>query len=110
MITIDLVKKAALDAEVKNRLLADAMTKRDVLLQHLAWMYIKATEEPDVSKAQAISAAIASLQGIFTDSRVVGAIDGAVKAAVKIVYLEIFQALYAASPSAYNALKALDPL
>lgn len=107
--------------EIKRRLLAEAIPKRDALLLHLRWFYTKAVEERAAAvgetavtaatvKVVAISAAIESLQTIFTDQRVLDSVDGAVKGAVQAVYLEIFQALHAASLETWLALKALDPL
>lgn len=135
MIIIDPTKKSHVDAESKKHLLAEAMPRRDTLLMHLSRFYTKATEEVTAAeialaaavgqtaidaaqlvltategKKQAIQAAINSLESIFNDQRVIDAIDGAVAYAVKVVYLEIFSALYQASPSTYLALKALDPL
>jgi hypothetical protein len=121
--------------EIKRRLLAAAIPKRDFLLMHLRWFYTKATEERAAAKialdaavgqpaidaaqavfnaahgkVQAIDAAITSLMAIFTDQRVIDAVDGEAKEAVQQVYLEIFQALGMASPATYYAMLALDPL
>jgi hypothetical protein len=100
--------------EIKKRILADAMAKREVLLHHLRWFYVKAKEEPDSpakdAKVAAISTAISSFHTVFTDPRIVSAVDGAAKLAVFIVYKEITDALKLASLSTYNAIKALDAL
>jgi hypothetical protein len=109
------------EEEIKRKLLAEAMPRRDTLLLHLRWFYIKAVEERAAAapgapliaaqaKVTAIETAITSLQTMFNDTRVVNAIDGAVAGAVKTVYLEIFAALGAASPATFYAVKALDPL
>ena len=114
MITVDPVKQAARAAEIKKKLLSDAMGKRDILLGHLRWFYAKALEEPAGAardaKVLAISNAITSLHNFFSDPRIVAAVDGAAKQAIQIVYLEIFQALYAGSPATYLAIKVLDPI
>lgn len=109
------------EEEIKRKLLAEAVPKRDTLLFHLERFRVRAVEElaaavgqPAIdaatAKKQAIDAAIAGLEGMFNDQRVVDAIDGAVAGAVKQVYLEIFYALAQAAPATYLALKALDPL
>jgi len=98
------------DAEIKKRLLAEAGARRDTLLFHLDRLYRRAGEANDTDKQTAISTAQVALENMLNDPRVVSSIDGAAKAAVQTVYLEIFVALHAASPTAYAALKALDPL
>ena len=144
---------AALE-EIKRHLLAEAATKRDILLGHLRWFYTKAAEEvadkaasvaqaaadpalglpgiPEnqaaiaaaqvalasaqsahqaaVSKRSAIETAINSLQTVFTDPRVVAAVDGEVRTVLATIKNEIGLALAQASPATYMALLALDPL
>jgi len=107
--------------EIKRKLIAEGVVKRDFLLMHLRWFYTKANEEAAaavgqpaidaaIAKRNAINTAINSLQNIFNDPRIVAAINGDVKVAADQVKGEIGAALYAASPETYLALKALDPL
>lgn len=121
--------------EIKRHLLAEALVKRDILLGHLRWFYTKAAEEvaaaqaallvavgqpaidaaqegvnAAVSKRTAIDIAINSLQTVFTDPRVVEAVDGEVKLVLATIKNEIGYALAQASPATYMALLALDPL
>jgi len=107
--------------EIKRKLLAKAIPKRDTLLFHLERFRVRAVEElaaavgqpaidAAMAKRHAIDAAIAGLEGMFNDPRVVDAIDGAVEGAVVAVYQEIFLALGGASMPTWLALKALDPL
>ncbi len=110
MITIDPVKKAALEAEIKKQLLAEAMTKRDILLGHLERLRTRAIESNNAIARNALSAAIVSFENSFNDPRVVSAVDGQVKQALQTVKNEIGIALAQASPASYMALKALDPL
>ncbi len=98
------------EEEIKRKLLAEAMLRRDVLLGHLRWFYTKSVEEGNAPKTLAISNAINSLHALFSDPRIVNSVDGAAKVAIFIVYKEIFDALKAASLVTYNAIKALDPL
>lgn len=112
---------AAQAEEIKRHLLAEALVKRDILLGHLRWFYTKATEDvaaavgqPAVNAAKAkrdaIQIAIDSLQNVFTDPRVVAAVDGEVKPVLATIKNEIGLALAQASPSTYYALLALDPI
>lgn len=97
-------------AEEKKVLLSQAVAKRDILLHHLTWFYIKAKEVNDTVVVDAITAARLSLENFFNDPRIVDSVDGAVREAIFTVYYEVFAALKAASLPTYNALKALDPL
>ena len=114
-------EQAAIYEEIKRHLLAEALVKRDILLGHLRWFYTKAVEEVDAAVGQAaidaatakraaIDTAINSLQNVFTDPRVVAAIDGEVKPVLATIKNEIGYALAQASPATYMALLALDPL
>jgi len=109
------------EEKIKYRIIEEAIPKRDTLLMHLRWFYIKASEERNIApagpalvaaqaKVLAIDIAIASMQNIFNDPRVTSTTNGDVFIALKTVYLEIFQALAISSPTTYFALKDLDPL
>lgn len=107
------IDQAAIDAanvEIKRKLLAEAMIKRDVLLVHLERLRTRAIEANDTTARDALSTAITSLENIFNDPRVVNAIDGDVKDALDECKDEIGLALVMASPSTYYALLALDAL
>jgi hypothetical protein len=110
MITVDANKKAALDEEVKRKLLAAAMVKRDTLLGHLERLRTRAIEANNTTARDALSTAITSFEQIFSDPRIVNSVDGAAKVALDTVYREIGLTLAAASPATYYALLALDPL
>lgn len=123
------------DVEIKRKLLAEAMIKRDGLLVHLRWFFSKAERETRAAQAAldaavgeveqaaaqlvvnaamakeaAIDAAITSMENILNEPRVVAAVDGDVKPVLKTVNKEIGVALATASPETYYALLALDAL
>jgi hypothetical protein len=98
------------DVEIKRKLLAEAMLKRDALLGHLERLRTRAIEANNTTARNALSTAITSFEGIFNDPRVVSAIDGEVKPVLKTINREIGLTLGAASPASLQALLALDAL
>lgn len=98
------------DSEVKRKLLAEAMVKRDVLLVHLERLRTRAIEANNTASRDALSTAITSLEGAFNDQRVIDAVDGDVKPVLKTINKEIGMALGAASPASLQALLALGAL
>lgn len=98
------------EAEVKKTILAKAMIKRDMLLVHLERLRTRAIEGNNTTARDALSTAIASLENIFNDQRVIDAIDGDVTQVLDTAKDEIGIALAQASPATYYALLALDAL
>ena len=96
--------------EIKRKLLAEAMIKRDVLLGHLERLRTRAIEASNTAARNALSTAITSLEGVFKDQRVIDAVDGDVKEVLDAIKNEIGVALATASPATYYALLALDAL
>lgn len=96
--------------EIKRKLLAEAMVKRDVLLVHLERLRTRAIEANNTTARNALSTAITSLENSFLDPRVVNAIDGEVKQVLATIKNEIGFALVMASEDTYYALLALDAL
>lgn len=110
MIYVDPIKKAAIEEDIKRRLLAEAMIKRDTLLVHLERLRTRAIEANNTTARDALSTAITSLEGTFNDPRVVNAVDGEVKGVLATIKNEIGVALAQASPATYYALLGLDAL
>lgn len=112
-----------LEAE-KLDLLAIGRANREIILNRLNGhrddveddiaAALAANDAEAIALARANLAAIkvcrASLKEMFSDPRVVAAVDGEVKAAVTEVYGEIATALFLSAPSVFIAFKGLDEL